>query len=494
MNRRPLIFVTLFTAVVMASVHADDFPLAKLPSFAHNFDLTKASDSGKNTFYKFIHETLAPEMESLAPSAGQVPNQQALEQGLGVAVRLDDNNYNVHENFPKSAQGGRSYGWTSGQVGDWSDKMYLDNLARVIVEKDKNDLKNFYQTIIQLLGACDAHGLSALTNNYDDTAKTGFPTQRVATNFLAIYTAEEYRAIQGTKNWDDAILEVTLLGAFHGGQTTFTKFYRGEFTTQSNEQETGNYYGLPSKDKNGNVIPTVAKPAAMDDYWQISKTSTRSGIHLTAGDYGKMGVAITKYESAKPQNNSLSLIKSIVGSGPNVIESISRYFTEGKADPGKTNTLAAAIAQFLDQVNTDANEITASVKGAPFPQPSPTSPQASPTPPQASPTPTQASPTPPVALPKINGSVGRWDKGAVNKPADVSTVQRLLQTAAQKLNDRSLDPKGIDGKIAHVAANSHTVSAIRAFQTRSALEVTGLIKPGDETWTKLLAAAGETTP
>src|SRR5229473_1322487 len=115
MKRKTLILVTLFTAVVMASVHADDFPLAKLPSFAHNFDLPKASDSGKNTFYKFIHETLAPEMESLAPSAGKVPNQQALEQGLGVAVRLDDNNYNVHENFPKSAQGGRSYGWTSGQ-------------------------------------------------------------------------------------------------------------------------------------------------------------------------------------------------------------------------------------------------------------------------------------------------------------------------------------------------------------------------------------------
>jgi hypothetical protein len=365
--------------------------------------------------------------------------------------------------------------------------MYLDNLARVIVEKDKNDLKNFYQTIIQLLGACDAHELAALTNNYNPETNTGVPTQRVATNFLAIYTAEEYRAIQGTKNWDDAILEVTLLGAFHGGQTTFTKFYRGKFTTRSNVQETGNYYGLPSKDINGNVIPTVAKDATMDDYWQISKTSTRSGIHLTAGDYDKMGTAITKYESTQAHNKTLSLIQSIVGSGPNVIHSISTYFTEGKADPSKANTLAVAVAQFLDQVNTDADLITAWEKGAPFPQPSP--PQ--PSPPQ--PSPPQPSP-PPVTVPKINGSVGRWDKGAVNKPADVSTVQRLLQTAAQKLNDPSLDPKGIDGKIAHVAANSHTVSAIRAFQTRSALEVTGLIKPGDETWTKLLAAAGETTP
>jgi hypothetical protein len=90
--------------------------------------------------------------------------------------------------------------------------------------------------------------------------------------------------------------------------------------------------------------------------------------------------------------------------------------------------------------------------------------------------------------------VGQWEKGAINTPADVSTVQRLLQTAAQKLNDPSLDPKGIDGKIAHVAASSTTVSAIHAFQTRSAIEVTGLIEPDSEAWTKLLAAAGETAP
>ena len=155
----------------------------------------------------------------------------------------------------------------------------------------------------------------------------------------------------------------------------------------------------------------------MDDYWQISKTSTRSGIHLTAGDYGKMGTAITKYESTKAHNQTLSLIQSIVGSGPNVIQSISQYFTDGRADPSKTNTLAIAVAQFLDQVNTDANVITAWEEGAPPPPP-----------PQPSP--------PSITVSKINGSVGQWEKGAVNAPADVSTVQRLLQTAAQKLNDR----------------------------------------------------------
>jgi len=64
---------------------------------------------------------------------------------------------------------------------------------------------------------------------------------------------------------DDAILEVTLLAHFMVGQTTFTKFYRGKFTTRSNVQETGNYYGLPSKDRNGKSYLTVAKDATMDD-------------------------------------------------------------------------------------------------------------------------------------------------------------------------------------------------------------------------------------
>jgi hypothetical protein len=107
------------------------------------------------------------------------------------------------------------------------------------------------------------------------------------------------------------------------------------------------------------------------------------------------------------------------------------------------------------------------------------------------------SPTPlpsPVPAIRINATVGQWEKGAVNASADVLTVQRLLQTAALKLNDSSLDPKGIDGKIARVAANSNTVRAIQAFQTRSALQVTGLIEPADQTWIKMLEAAGETTP
>jgi hypothetical protein len=96
--------------------------------------------------------------------------------------------------------------------------------------------------------------------------------------------------------------------------------------------------------------------------------------------------------------------------------------------------------------------------------------------------------------PVITGSVGRWEKGAGNLQADVETVQRLLETAAQKLHAPDLDPKGVDGKIARQSAKSNTVAAIEAFQRRSNLSIDGRIEPGGPTWQALLQAAGGTLP
>ena len=96
--------------------------------------------------------------------------------------------------------------------------------------------------------------------------------------------------------------------------------------------------------------------------------------------------------------------------------------------------------------------------------------------------------------PVITGSVGRWEKGARNLQADVETVQRLLETAAQKLQAPDLNPKGVDGKIARQSAKSNTVTAIEAFQKRSNISVDGLIEPAGPTWQALLQAAGGTHP
>jgi peptidoglycan hydrolase-like protein with peptidoglycan-binding domain len=96
------------------------------------------------------------------------------------------------------------------------------------------------------------------------------------------------------------------------------------------------------------------------------------------------------------------------------------------------------------------------------------------------------------SLAVITASVGRWEKGARNIPADVETVQRLLQAAAQRLQAPQLDPKGVDGKIARLPAKSNTVAAMEAFQSRSNLPITGLIEPESQAWQALLQGAGET--
>jgi hypothetical protein len=98
------------------------------------------------------------------------------------------------------------------------------------------------------------------------------------------------------------------------------------------------------------------------------------------------------------------------------------------------------------------------------------------------------------STPVITGSVGRWEKSARNLPADVETVQRLLQAAAQKLQAPQLDPKGVDGKIAQPPRNSNTVAAIEAFQSRSNISIDGLIEPGSQAWQALLQAADNQTP
>ena len=90
----------------------------------------------------------------------------------------------------------------------------------------------------------------------------------------------------------------------------------------------------------------------------------------------------------------------------------------------------------------------------------------------------------------LSASVGRWERRARNRPADVEVVQRLLETAAHVLQAPQLDPKGVDGKIARPPATSNTVAAIEAFQCRYTSSVDGLIKPDSQTWHALLDAIG----
>lgn len=87
---------------------------------------------------------------------------------------------------------------------------------------------------------------------------------------------------------------------------------------------------------------------------------------------------------------------------------------------------------------------------------------------------------------KLQGAVGRWDKGAANAAADVKIVQQMLRNAAMLLRHPSVDPGGIDGDIDQNAKKSATVAAIEAFQSRFFTRPDGLIEPDGRTWVELV--------
>lgn len=90
----------------------------------------------------------------------------------------------------------------------------------------------------------------------------------------------------------------------------------------------------------------------------------------------------------------------------------------------------------------------------------------------------------------IMGSVGRWEKGAKNDPADVTTIQTLLTSAAQVQGNASYDPKGINGVIPAPPAASDTVTAIEAFQRLFMTQPDGVVNVGGRTFDRLVEASG----
>lgn len=88
---------------------------------------------------------------------------------------------------------------------------------------------------------------------------------------------------------------------------------------------------------------------------------------------------------------------------------------------------------------------------------------------------------------KIGGSVGRWERGAVNNKHDVETVQEMLRGAAMLLRDPQLDPGPVDGAIGRGGRRSQTVEAIKSFQSRFMTSPDGVIGVGGRTWRELLS-------
>ncbi len=281
----------------------------------------------------------------------------------GMIMKFHKNNYayNIHYGTgseKKDKQTGRSFAeGPSRNANDASDKNYLKDLEAYTKEYPEN-IQTFYYTL-----------LTTLTNNDTETYNLiEDHGQDLLTDFLAVYTAEQARNLMDNKvslHWDAALLEVTLLGAFHAGQDEVAMFYKDPrdpskiiFTDTVLNQGPG----CSPRD-----LSKVRK-AYMYDYWQFSSSTNpehckRSGINITKKEFRKLGSLITKYHRAK----NPTLIKNIErhfhykNRGGNVFYQLSKFLINSKT-PKKLGSMSYKLAEdytkFLLQVRKDAADVT----------------------------------------------------------------------------------------------------------------------------------------
>jgi len=281
----------------------------------------------------------------------------------GMIMKFYDNNfaYNIHYGTGserKDKQTGRSFAeGPSRNANDASDKNYLKDLE-AYTKGYPDNIQAFYYTLFTVLTNNDTETYNLIEDHGQD----------LLTDFLAVYTAEQARNLMDNKvslHWDAALLEVTLLGAFHAGQDELKLFYKDPrdpknlmFTDTVLNQGPGCSPRDLSKSRQANLY----------DYWQFSSSMNpehcrRSGINITKKEFRKLGSLISDYHRVK----NPTLIKNIErhfssrNRGGNVFYQLSKFLINDKTPKklGKQSyKLAEDFTKFLLQVRKDANMVT----------------------------------------------------------------------------------------------------------------------------------------
>lgn len=331
--------------------------------------------SGKKSFLDFMKSKVYPAAHANYKAGGvygkgKDNSKKALAAKKGVAVKVYDKNYTWHVNYDTSDnKSGRSWSiGPGGKLDDPSDKDYLKSLWEIVTKGDDKELAEFYFTLANVLGNCDSDGYRYI----DDR------TEVVATDFISVYIAEQIRRLmpKGEPEWDDALFEVTMLAAFHGGQGRASggkmkMVYRGKFTgagpkdvvdqfRKSGGSSTASIYYKTGKLGSGEVY----RSAALHDYWQYSSNGVNSGINITRRDFEKMGMKLTTAIRSSSNRDLLANVERIVGKSSNVIQAVARYYIHGNGSvSGKASSvLPEALGRLLVAVRTDAKNLTASIR------------------------------------------------------------------------------------------------------------------------------------
>lgn len=287
-----LSFFTLVTA------EARVYKNVKVGSYQSVIEL---ADYKGQPFFKTMKDIIYPEINDQAANRQSGSHLNGIKQGEGVEVLLTDDVTTYHVKYKadtedKVERSGRSFGAiglgrTKEYVADASYKHYLRTLERALHDDDEK-VSDFFRAILMVITDSNPSGFEVLDSD----------KKQVAADFVAIYIAEQYRRLTATKGkylgrshrWDDALVQVTLVSAFHSGQDELMMFYEGKFTGEVFDQDECLYRAKGKEDERKN---TAKRSARLYDYWQFTVRSEcpgRSGVNLTRRDFEKLGRELTK--------------------------------------------------------------------------------------------------------------------------------------------------------------------------------------------------------
>lgn len=268
----------------------------------------------------------------------------ALTGGLGVKVKIDDNNYNYHVlymtgkiNPHVEVMSGRSFASSpTRNVGDATDPEYLRDLSKYL--KQTPDQKPFYRALIMALAATDSSGFAGLSSL----------GQLVLGDFLTVYTAEAVRHLmvnlqQGKHPWEIDLAAVTFVSAV---SAKLDQVVVGGVLTQG---DLGRWFA-PSPNN-------------------VAGGPQRSGIGITRKDRKIFQKAIHAYEMTTPDGKALiAKIQGIIGTTRNrddVIQGVFEYLSNvgtPRSMGAQAAVLADSMAKLAEMARDDAAQITATMK------------------------------------------------------------------------------------------------------------------------------------
>ena len=262
----------------------------------------------------------------------------SLASGAGVAVKINEQNfyYNIgykpgmetdQAQVDKDVKSGRSYGISPDQKAlDVSDSDYLKGLHSYIISSDYSP--DFYRTILMMIAKCDASGYATLSS----------PAQTMATDFIAVYTAElDRNAMTGfeARAWENDLAEVTLLSAYCSAAHKVVlndKFIDGE----------------------------------PKDFFGKSQYTTGTGIGITRKDRQELQRAVANVER-KLHPEVVARLEALLGGQPG--GDVIHRLMQALNDPGQqalvqknADQLVSAVIEFISQIRADAAPITSKVE------------------------------------------------------------------------------------------------------------------------------------